>query len=71
MIPSCVRSIHSVLPDEGPFVLQDPVYFQHEVYKHALIMAADVQTRLQVGCVMGHQTLISHFVADWHYKRQI
>ena len=39
----------AILQNEDLFQLRDPVYLQHEVYKHALMMVEDIQSKLRAG----------------------
>jgi len=38
---------------EDPFQLRDPIYFQHEVYKDALTMVKDIESRMKEGALYG------------------
>jgi hypothetical protein len=38
-----------LLPYEDLFQWRDPVHLTHEVYKYALIMVADIESRLAAG----------------------
>ena len=39
--------------DEDPFQFRDPVHLQHEVYKDALMMVADIESRYKAGVLYG------------------
>jgi hypothetical protein len=43
----------AVLPYEDLFQFRDPIYLQHEVHKHAIMVAADIQSWLTVGVRYG------------------
>jgi hypothetical protein len=48
-----VAEISAILDDEDLFQLRDPVHLQHEVYKDALIMVADIESRYKAGVLYG------------------
>jgi hypothetical protein len=43
----------AILQNEDLFQLRDPVYLQHEVYKDALMMVEDIQSKLKAGVLYG------------------
>jgi hypothetical protein len=43
----------AALPHEDPFCLRDHVHLEHEVYKDALLMVADIKSRLATGVRYG------------------
>ena len=49
---SC-EEYQAVLPDDDPFCLRDHVHLQHEVYKDALLIVAEIQSRLAAGLRYG------------------
>lgn len=43
----------AAFPHEDPFCLRDHVHLEHEVYKDALLMVADIKSRLATGVRYG------------------